>query len=65
MSAHIAIRCEECGAIRLGGPFDLYEALREEIGKDGWESVARVDFCPFHAAIRKAREKAEEANAGA
>lgn len=65
MSAHIAIRCDECGAIRLGGQFDLYEALREEIGKDGWESMARLDFCPFHAAIRKAREKAEAADARA
>lgn len=63
MSAHIAIRCDECGLAKFGGPFDQFSNFRDLISRDGWESNSRIDYCPTCAARRKAREKAKEANA--
>ena len=67
MSAHIAIRCDECGKTEYGESLGLYEDLRADIAKEGWEffSTTMMELCPFCAARQKAKDQAEAANAGA
>ena len=59
MSAHIAIRCDECGKARFGPGTMHFHKFRDVVGIDGWESNSTIDHCPICVAKRKVREKVE------
>lgn len=61
MSAHIAIRCDECGNVVTDVSWSEFALFRRDLSKNGWTTEYGGDLCPFCAARRKAKEQAEAA----